>query len=328
MPFTLLVRTGETPLGDSLKLTFDGTQRVVIGRGASCDVRLPDPSVSHRHASVEASGSGYVLIDQESTNGTYVGGVRLAPRTSRMLRSGDLVRMGRVWLEVRLDEAPVTRDLGNATRELALALVAGAMRALGDDVVTRVSVVEGRDMGAALRLDEEGRAYVIGRGEGCDLPLADVDASREHIQVVRRASIVLVRDLGSKNGALAGEAPLPSDRDVVWRPTVMVRVGNTVLALEEPVGSALAELETAADEPLAPEDAPAQPPSSPQPSSQAGTAHMLVDVHEYGQEHGGPGVTVGRRKRPGWTGTDLLVMLAALSVLALSIAGLVWLLRG
>ena len=34
-----------------------------------------------------------------------------------------------------------------------------------------------------------------------------------------------------------------------------------------------------------------------------------------------------RKKRPGWSATDLTVMAAAVGVLALSIAGLVWLLR-
>src|SRR5256885_12335862 len=69
-PYTTLFR----PL-DSDKaapaLTFDGP-RVVIGRGAGCDVRLPDPSVSHRHATLRTNGPAYQLVDEGSTNGTYV----------------------------------------------------------------------------------------------------------------------------------------------------------------------------------------------------------------------------------------------------------------
>ncbi|HEY8091005.1 MAG TPA: FHA domain-containing protein, partial [Polyangiaceae bacterium] len=97
MPLTLLVRA--TNLGEA-RLTFDGMQPVVVGRGASCDVRLPEPSVSFRHASFRAQGTDYVVTDEGSSNGTFVGGVRVEPRTSRVVRSGDLVRVGRVWIEL------------------------------------------------------------------------------------------------------------------------------------------------------------------------------------------------------------------------------------
>src|SRR5206468_4043247 len=110
--------------------------RIVIGRGQSCDLRLPDPSVSHRHATVQSKGAEFLLIDEGSTNGTFVGGVRLAPRTTRVLRSGDMIRVGRVWLEARIDQTPPTRDAANATRDLALALVSQAMARIGEATVT------------------------------------------------------------------------------------------------------------------------------------------------------------------------------------------------
>jgi pSer/pThr/pTyr-binding forkhead associated (FHA) protein len=352
MPITLLVRTGESrgkdrsgdEPPDAPRLTFDAITRVVIGRGSSCDVRLPDPSVSHRHATVQAKGKDYVLADEGSTNGTYIGGARVAPRTSRVLRSGDMIRIGRVWLEARIETAPVTRDVATKTRDLALALVSDAMRRIGEDVTTQLRVVEGveLDVGVTLPLTDEGRTYVIGRAAECDLPLADPAASREHVQVVRRGNVVMVRDLGAKNAATLGDAPLEADKDVTWRSALVLRVSRTVIALEEPVMLALAELETAADEPLAPEDAPLTPPpprrgaSVPaiadasrtedgaresqrvESASSAPIAHVRASVPAEPRS----------RKGAGWSVTDVLVMLAALSVLALSVAGLVWLLRG
>ena len=94
-----------------------------------------------------------------------------------------MVRLGRVWLELRLDQSPVTRDVGAATRDMALALVSQALAAMGDDPTATLRVVEGRDQGVTLALAEEGRVYILGRGAECDLPLADADASREHTQV-------------------------------------------------------------------------------------------------------------------------------------------------
>src|SRR5258708_38872961 len=103
MPLTVIVRSAG---GEDARLTFDGTQRVVIGRGPGSDVRLPDSSVSHRHATLRSQGAQFLVVDEGSTNGTFVGSVRIAQGTSRIVRSGDRVRVGRVWLEMRIDQSP------------------------------------------------------------------------------------------------------------------------------------------------------------------------------------------------------------------------------
>jgi pSer/pThr/pTyr-binding forkhead associated (FHA) protein len=239
MPVTLVIHSDEEVVDrDRLpRLTFDGP-RVVVGRSQGCDVRLPDVSVSQRHASLRSKDGHYTIVDEGSANGTFVGGIRLSPRAPRDLRSGDLVRIGRVWLEVRIDQTPATRELALATKDLALELVSQAMRKMGAEVNPIVSVVEGRDAGAAFVLAEEGRVYLVGRGENCDLRLADGDSSREHIQIVRRGGLVLVRDLGSKNGVVLGDTTLSTDRDTTWKASWMMQIGDTVLGLTEPVSEA------------------------------------------------------------------------------------------
>jgi pSer/pThr/pTyr-binding forkhead associated (FHA) protein len=323
MPITVILRCGNA---EESRLTFDGTQRVVIGRGASSDVRLPDASVSHRHASLRANGADFILVDEGSTNGTFVGGVRIASRTSRLVRSGDLVRVGRVWLELRIEQHPVTRDLAMATRDLALFLVSRAMARAGEDRTVRLRVVEGIDQEAVLRLETDGHGYLVGRAPHCDLPLSDTDTSREHVRLVRRDLQVTVRDLGTKNGTWIAETRLAEGRETVWRPTQMMRIGRTVLALEEPVNDALAEIESAPDEPFAPADAieagindPPKPATTGAPTNAHPATH--VDHRDARREPGAAGPT--RR----WSLIDVIVMAAALGVLALSLAGLVWLLR-
>lgn len=353
MPVTVVVRSaspGRRPAPgqaaeDAPSLTFDGA-RVVIGRGPGSDVRLPDPSVSVRHASIRATGSEYSLVDEGSTNGTWVGGVKLFPHTPRVVKSGDILRVGRVWLEVSIGQKAPTADLGLATRELALALVRNAMDAVGDDTVAKVRIAEGPDLGAELRLLEEARVYLLGRAEHTDLPLADEDASREHVAIVRRGSQVLVRDMNSRNGVFLGETQLKPDRDTVWKSPAILRVGRSLLALDEPVTMALAELEAAADERLPDEPPPALPSDpveapktqasgvapprsarSPEPgvpqslspaSLPAGPVAPIAEV--------APIAPKASRKR-GWTGADVLVVTIALVVIGASVAGLVWVLR-
>ena len=329
MPITLVVRAS-TEGESEPTLTFDG-HRVVVGRGPSCDVRLPDPSVSQRHALIRAQGGDYQVLDEGSTNGTWVGGVSLAPKAPRTLRSGDLLRVGRVWIEVRIDQAAPTPDIAMATRDLALALVARGLGALGDDTTPKVLVVEGPDLGARMALSDEGRIYVVGRGETCDLPLADPDASREHVHLVRRGSTVLVRDLGSKNGVLLGENKLAHGRDVHWKSQLELRIGATVLALEEPVAEALAELEAAPDEAVPEADAPppptqnAPPTDVPGPPPSARGAAPIADVAAAKAR----ATTVPIRKyRSRITQSDVFIGVAALVVIAVSLAGLVWVLKG
>ena len=53
----------------------------VVGRSRSCDVCLPDPAVSARHARVACRGGRWTVADLESTNGTWVNGARVAHAT-------------------------------------------------------------------------------------------------------------------------------------------------------------------------------------------------------------------------------------------------------
>jgi pSer/pThr/pTyr-binding forkhead associated (FHA) protein len=244
-----------------------------------------------------------------------------------------------VALELRIDQSPVTRDVAAATRDLALALVSQAMAAMGTDRTPKVRIVEGRDQGAVLAIAEEDRPYLIGRAPHCDLVLEDPDSSREHIVVAARGGAVFLRDKAAKNGTFMGDVRLADDREVVWRTAIMVRIGRTVLALEEPVSQALAELERAEDEPVPMDEAPAPPVSEKANISAFAGGAPITEAPSAAVD--GSSVEVRTRPasvasraspstkpRPHWSAADLLVMAAALSVLALSLAGLVWLLRG
>lgn len=66
-----------------------------IGRGVSSDLRLDEHTVSTRHAIIAQRPTGVRLLDDRSTNGTYVNG----RRTDQVdLVSGDVIVVGRVVL--------------------------------------------------------------------------------------------------------------------------------------------------------------------------------------------------------------------------------------
>ncbi|HMI89458.1 MAG TPA: FHA domain-containing protein [Polyangiaceae bacterium] len=345
MPVTVIVRSGSSPKGEALPaagasqlfITCDAPL-VVIGRGEGCDVRLPDPSVSHRHATIRQRGHEYILVDEGSANGTFIGSVKLGAQAPRILKHGDLARIGRVWLEVRFDShVPPAQGLV-ATKELALALVARALDAQGELGGPRIVVTEGPDRGKSISLDEPGRVYILGRGREVDLVLEDSDASRRHVQVVRRADQVILRDLGSKNGAeLAGERL--DRRDRLWRLDQELRFGQNGFAYRHPAIEALGELERAADEKIREGEAiapPEPPPSLPAPRTEVAHSRAGDRLDSTGHDLGAAAPIAelprraepSRHRRAGWTSTDFVVVLLAIGVLALSVVGLFWLLRG
>jgi len=65
---------------------------LTVGRDPSCVLRLDDPKVSRRHATLGPTGSGIAIRDEGSLNGTWVNDLRIAG--SRDLVVGDRVRIG------------------------------------------------------------------------------------------------------------------------------------------------------------------------------------------------------------------------------------------
>jgi DNA-binding NtrC family response regulator len=65
----------------------------VVGSLPECDVYVPHPTVSRRHAVVRVNGSSTALADLGSKNGTYVNGVRISEAE---LQVGDKIQFGAV----------------------------------------------------------------------------------------------------------------------------------------------------------------------------------------------------------------------------------------
>lgn len=66
-----------------------------IGRDPGNPIALPnDTNVSRRHATLRNEGGQFVITDNDSSNGTFVNGVRIASQTPTPLRSGDEATIG------------------------------------------------------------------------------------------------------------------------------------------------------------------------------------------------------------------------------------------
>jgi pSer/pThr/pTyr-binding forkhead associated (FHA) protein len=88
-----------------------------VGRGSHNDVRLSDESVSETHAKLQRRDDGWYLVDMASTNGTYVGGTRVAGE--RKLEGSPDIRFGGVKMRFAVaTEAPAEAE-SKGTRAIA-----------------------------------------------------------------------------------------------------------------------------------------------------------------------------------------------------------------
>ena len=107
-------------------------------------------------------------------------------------------------------------------------------------VVGRVVVVDGSSRGAAMALVRA--QATVGRHPTNDLVLADPRVSSVHLELTRRpGGRVLVRDAGSTNGSWLGDHRLV---EAELGPGAMLRVGETLLAIEADDRVAPSELPT------------------------------------------------------------------------------------
>ncbi|MCA9600590.1 MAG: sigma 54-interacting transcriptional regulator [Polyangiales bacterium] len=82
--------------------------RAVIGSRPGVDVHVGDPTVSRIHAELQIRENGLWVVDQGSTNGTNVSGVRV---TGARLLDNTMLQVGGTEIRVHLSTPPVPVDL-------------------------------------------------------------------------------------------------------------------------------------------------------------------------------------------------------------------------
>jgi Tol biopolymer transport system component len=87
--------TGSTTYAVALK-----TEPMTIGRDEGNDIVLDMQKVSRKHARIEFNGTDYLVTDMNSTNGTYMGNVKLLPGVPEIWTPDKPLRIGDCWLKL------------------------------------------------------------------------------------------------------------------------------------------------------------------------------------------------------------------------------------
>jgi phage tail-like protein len=142
-------------LGDAVVQTQElGEALVTIGRLPENTIVLAGAQVSGLHAQIRTQAEGVVLIDLDSVSGTFVDGVRLAPRTPHTLLDGSEIQIGLYLLTYRTKEA-------NPEEQILKSLFSVAPTATKPPATPPKVPREPRPTVSAMRLDTDSRSKYL-----------------------------------------------------------------------------------------------------------------------------------------------------------------------
>ncbi len=204
---------------------------VSLGRSPDNQLVLSDDlSVSRHHAQFKYSGNGYVVTDLNSSDGTYVNGIQLAPHTPRSLAAGDQVRIGQYEIILSI-AAPVPIPAQSPVPASAQKTTISGMPEVG----------VGTPPTQSRHLDLKGRdTFTLGRDPLNDMEINHPSVSRFHAQIKKQEGSYIVLDLNSTNGTflngkqIVGHLPLRVGDSIRVGPTNLVfNLNETLLHSNE-----------------------------------------------------------------------------------------------
>ena len=149
-----------------------------IGSGTKSHLVIDDDSVGEAHAEIRLVDGQLYLNDLGSFKGTFVGGQKVTGNFQ--LRSGDIISVGRVELEI---SDPKTRPTSQGT---AKAKSDWSLTAIGGDMQGRTIMIHG--------------SMTFGRSSNCDIIIEGEYMSRRHAELSLKGGGLRIVDLGSSNG--------------------------------------------------------------------------------------------------------------------------------
>lgn len=212
---------------EELPVTASGLQ---IGRGkqAGNDLVLSaDGMVSKKHAHLAWEGGRFVLHDDGSTNGSYVGGERLTPGKPMPLADGDELLLGQTRLRLHAPQDSLTVPSPFARPSFA----AGEPKPSGATGPTyRLLTDSGESYVLASRM-------LLGRALTDDIVLVGEGVSPQHARITLREGMVRIEDLDSKVGTVVNGERIPANFPVALYPGDTILLGTLQLRLQQGQGA-------------------------------------------------------------------------------------------
>jgi len=182
-----------------------------IGRKPDNQIVIDEPLVSSKHAWVELDGIAYVIVDNNSTNGTFINDLPISGR--KMLQNGDVIQIGNTKLNFiiqfegqKTSSLPEEISLNQPPPEpapLGYIKYNGKRSEIKQDTITL-----GRDPEATILIDHPTVSFM-------------------HAQISLHGNRHYLRDLGSRNGTFVNEELVVTP--VILKNNDTIRIGGAAL---------------------------------------------------------------------------------------------------
>lgn len=106
-----------------------GTDKFLIGRSETCQLRPKSEAVSRKHCIIVVRDNKVLVQDLKSRNGTYVNDKKLPSDKAKILKPGDEIRIGKLKFEVIIEhglQAPKKPQVADMDDAAARTVEAGA----------------------------------------------------------------------------------------------------------------------------------------------------------------------------------------------------------
>jgi pSer/pThr/pTyr-binding forkhead associated (FHA) protein len=236
-------RPAEGRIVEPYRYRFDKDE-VLVGRAGTVDVRLPHRAVSLVHVRLQRLGERVQVLDEGSTNGSFLDGARLEPGQPAALELDSTLSVGP--FDIVLERSGTERVTSAGDSESYARKMARNTQINPAARDPFLQVTAGPDRGLTLTVPLVSGPLVVGREDSCQLALTDADVSRRHLELRRRGDRVEARDLGSKNGILLDGQPVQG-----WQPLRdghEISLGESVVTFRDPTEAYLSQVARASGE--------------------------------------------------------------------------------
>lgn len=188
-----------------------GDDFVSVGRDAKNTIIIDDPFASREHCVIKKVEGKYLLIDLNSSNGSFINGKRIV---QHVLKHGDRLELGKATIIFESDSVTSTATTAAHSPEIPTPAANFLIHVTADPV-------------APLPLSKF--PLKIGRDKSCEIQLDDRRISSFHAEIDFKGSDFIIRDLESTNGTFVDGKRISSH---LLLPGNVIEIGNNRFVFE------------------------------------------------------------------------------------------------
>lgn len=209
-----------------------GQGTVVIGRTPECDIKIDNPAISRKHATIEHEAEEYLLTDLGSSNGTFLNGEPL--KSPAVLKPGDVIGIAKFELQFQdSPRAEIDKMVGGMDMEATMMVdsekMAQAFQSPPDGAATnsgprKLVILKGDANVKELSIERD--VITMGKDDSCDLIVKGFFLDKIEATLTEKQGKYVLNPIG--NGVKVNEQKI--DKETALKVGDTFSVGKTIIA--------------------------------------------------------------------------------------------------